>query len=100
MPLVDNDTYEGVGILCLNTSFSSPLRQVHACHILAFDDDLVVTHADVGDVALILGPSLGGAVDPVVSQLLGEVVGDHSFEPRPRSLGALTSPRHEYHLDG
>ena len=59
MTLVDNDTKEGGSVLSLNLSLSSPLRQVHACDILALDDDLVVTNADVGDVTLVFGPALG-----------------------------------------
>ena len=98
MTLVDNDAYESGSVLSLNLSLSSPLRQVHAGDILALDDDLVVAHANVGDITLVFGSGLGGAVDPVVIQLLGEVVGDNPLEPRPGSLGALTSPRHYGHL--
>ncbi|WP_308191550.1 hypothetical protein [Gordonia liuliyuniae] len=85
VPLVDDNTSQGVVVIAFVCDLARPARQVESRCVLAFDSYALPVQAHAADVALVAASGLDAAVDPVVD-VRSEAVGDLTFEARPSSV--------------
>ena len=85
--LMDDEPDQSVIVVCFNMGLLYPHRQVRPGGIFAFDHRALSMNADTADIATISRPRFRSAINPIVIQGVGEIIGDFPLEGRTRLAG-------------